>query len=96
MSLMRFKEDAEEGVVVGGPAEHFHAADGAIERVIDEAAGSDARVAGHGRSIAADVEKTSPVPVLFPGFIPSGKKLAPSRFFSGQVFIDVAGGEIAK
>ena len=42
VALVSEEEDAEEGVVVGGFSEHGHAVDGAVEDVVDEAAGSGA------------------------------------------------------
>jgi len=51
VALVSEDEDAEEGVVVGGFAEHGHAADGAVEDVVDQAAGSGAGETGHGRIV---------------------------------------------
>ena len=47
VALVGQEEDAQEGVVVGGFAEHGHFADGAIEDMIDQSAGGFSGDAGH-------------------------------------------------
>ena len=53
MALVGFLEGFEEGVVVGRSAEHDHTTNGAVEDVINQAAGSDAGASGHGGIVQA-------------------------------------------
>jgi hypothetical protein len=75
VALVGLEEDAQKGIVIGGFAEHFHAADGAVENVVDEAAGSNTRVSGHERIIIGlpGNGNNCPRPGFSPRFFPSWK-----------------------